>query len=73
MQEIRSFIVHFLDPGEKFVETPQFNFKSFVKGIKKRQYVMIMAGPNVNSYQELEQLLQTCDPILVQQKTVIEY
>ena len=36
MQEIRSFIMHFLDQGEKFIEVPQFNFKHFIKTLTKK-------------------------------------
>ena len=59
MQEIRSFIIHFLDPGEKFIEPPQFNFENFIRTVKKKQPVMFMVGPNVNSFQELKQLQMT--------------
>ena len=67
MQEIRSFVVHFL--GKSFVETPKFQFKEFLKSTNKRTPVLFMVGPNVNCIKELEQLMltdpKTCEKVMV--------
>ena len=46
MQEIRSFIVHFL--GKHFVEVPKFDFKLFLECTNKTTPVLFTVGPNVN-------------------------
>ena len=55
MQEIRSFIVHFL--GQYYVEMPIFDFKKFLARtnkqktpIWKRKPSLLMVGPNVNCH-----------------------
>ena len=52
MQEIRSFIGHFL--GKHFVEIPILNFSKLYKRTSKRTIVLFMCGPNVNCLQELQ-------------------
>ena len=68
MQEIKSFIVHFL--GKYFVELPRFDFKSFLQRTNKRTPTLFMVGPNVNCQQELTKLMQSD---ITLSKQVIEY
>ena len=68
MQEIRSFIVHFL--GKHFVEIPILNFSKLFKRTSKRTIVLFMCGPNVNCLQELY-TLKVKDPKA--DKAIIEY
>ena len=70
MQEIRSFIVHFL--GKYFVEQPKFDFVNFLSSTNKKTPVLFMVGSNINCLQELYTMMKYQDSKMAE-KINIDY
>ena len=50
--EIKSFISYFL--GRNFTEQPPFEFTTIYRQTSKNVPILLMLGPNVNPYTELQ-------------------